>query len=520
MVESEGVSEHRAPDGGWGWIVAGGSFLIMSLLSMLASCYSILFSDFLIERGASSSTIAWIFNTHMFLWNVFGLFTGPLTKEFGFRRICFLCAFIASFFLLILAFASNIWYLLVFFSLCGLFAGLACKPCYLQVAQYFDNRRGQANGFLMAGSCTGHFVGPPLTRYLLEQYSFPGATLIMGAILLNSCVGAALFQPVEWHMKKSCPVERPILSDSADEDTKQCRMVDEASREVDVTANETLDPKREAYEVERRLLVGNLSRRVSQASNLTLAISYLDLTGPAPNADDGFPKSKDSSESGIPDERGVLKTLGRLLRSTISDLAILKTPRGFIIASGGVCALNSYLNFLITAPFAIQHAGYSLEDAAWCMSYAAVANLVARFTASSLSDCHWFDMRIAYMSGVTVMAFSILLFSFMSDLVWMKVTLVIWGFGVGVNVSLYILIMPRFMGLEKMPSIFGAQSFATAFANLILGPLVGMIRDVSNSYAVAMWVMTAEVMVCVVLWFFMPAAVAYEERKEALKEAI
>lgn len=43
----------------------------------------------------------------------------------------------------------------------------------------------------------------------------------------------------------------------------------------------------------------------------------------------------------------------------------------------------------------------------------------------------------------------------------------------------------------------------------------GFIRDASRSYSTAMLVMACCSGLCVLLWCFMPAAVAYDERKEA-----
>lgn len=40
----------------------------------------------------------------------------------------------------------------------------------------------------------------------------------------------------------------------------------------------------------------------------------------------------------------------------------------------------------------------------------------------------------------------------------------------------------------------------------------GLIRDVSSSYDVAIWVMVAEVMLFVLLWLCMPAAIRYERK--------
>ena len=75
------------------------------------------------SHGASSTTIAWIFNLHAFLWNAVGVFTGPLTKEMGFRKVSMIATFLASISLFFLVFADSIRFLLVFYALGGQSAG-------------------------------------------------------------------------------------------------------------------------------------------------------------------------------------------------------------------------------------------------------------------------------------------------------------------------------------------------------------------------------------------------------------
>lgn len=82
---------------------------------------------------------------------------------------------------------------------------------FSMIPHYFKRRLGIANGLMHGGICVGQMAGPPMITYLQEQYGFSGSTLIMGAILLNGCVGAAVLHPVEWHMKarnKGKPDER------------------------------------------------------------------------------------------------------------------------------------------------------------------------------------------------------------------------------------------------------------------------------------------------------------------------
>lgn len=68
-----------------------------------------------------------------------------------------------------------------------------------------------------------------LVRYLLEQFSFRGAVLILAALALHSTIGSILLQPVKWHLKdevidvemdeKEYPALGIIQEDDGDEDS-------------------------------------------------------------------------------------------------------------------------------------------------------------------------------------------------------------------------------------------------------------------------------------------------------------
>lgn len=57
-------------------------------------------------------------------------------------------------------------------------------------------------------------IMPNIVRILLDEYGFRGAALIMASLAFHGLVGAALFQPVEWHMKhtgETCFNEKRLL---------------------------------------------------------------------------------------------------------------------------------------------------------------------------------------------------------------------------------------------------------------------------------------------------------------------
>nr|CAD7415130.1 unnamed protein product [Timema poppensis] len=75
-------------------------------------------------------------------------------------------------------------------------------PCtFVAVNTYFTTRKGRAVGLSLAGTGLGQMVMPHAVRLLLEEYGFRGTVLFIGGLSLHALVGAALFQPVEWHMK-------------------------------------------------------------------------------------------------------------------------------------------------------------------------------------------------------------------------------------------------------------------------------------------------------------------------------
>lgn len=84
----------------------------------------------------------------------------------------------------------------------GIGVGLAMSAAFVALNHYFSKKRGQAVGLSMAGTAMGMLIMPQLVRYLLEQFSFRGALLIIAALALHSAIGSILLQPVKWHLKE------------------------------------------------------------------------------------------------------------------------------------------------------------------------------------------------------------------------------------------------------------------------------------------------------------------------------
>ncbi|XP_037797390.1 monocarboxylate transporter 12-B-like [Penaeus monodon] len=450
------------PDGGWGWVVLLGSFVVMVLISSMGPCFSLVYSRLLLSFGSSSTTVAWIFNTFSLVWNVMGPVVGPLTAECGHRKVAVTGALLCSLALIFSAFSSSAWMLLLTFSLIGgVGAGLVVGASVLILPLYFSRRRGFANGLFMAGTSVGLFIAPHLITYLQDLYTFKGATLILGAIVLNGCAAGSTYHPISWHMQHQRKSSSNITEES-----------------------------------QRKPLTKTINK------NNPLGTSEL-LNG------------KHQIDKDAPRRRCFVT---RVVISTVRDLGILQSSRALIIALTSTLVMNGYLNFIMMVPFIVTKGKHTPYDAAWCVSVSGISNLLTRVIVSALADCSWFHLRACYMAGILLIALSSLAFSFIPSLAWMTVTMAVWGCGVGAFMGLYNLIMIRYMGMKKLPSMYGASSLLNGLGFITIGPLIGYIRDLSGSYQVSLWVLVVTEALCVFLWFLMPAAAARDNRKALERE--
>ncbi|XP_029446013.1 monocarboxylate transporter 3 [Rhinatrema bivittatum] len=188
----------KPPDGGWGWIVLIGCFVITGFSYAFPKAVSVYFKELMHDFHVGYSDTAWI--SSIILAMLYG--TGPicsiLVNRFGCRPVMLVGGLLAASGMIIASFCTNIIELyLAAGMLTGLGLALNFQPSLIMLGAYFDKRRPLANGLAAAGSPVFLSALSPLGQILLEKFGWRGGFLITGGMLLNCCTCGAVMRPLK-----------------------------------------------------------------------------------------------------------------------------------------------------------------------------------------------------------------------------------------------------------------------------------------------------------------------------------
>ncbi|XP_071106596.1 monocarboxylate transporter 9-like [Haliotis cracherodii] len=189
----------HAPDGGWGWVVVLGAFIISVVCDGCAFSFGVLYTELLDHFGESKSKTSWVGSLFVGVPLICGPLASALVTKFGCRKMTIVAGFVTSAGFILSSFGNSIEMLCITF---GLVAGVGMSFCYVTtvviVAFYFEQKRALATGLAVCGSGIGTFIIAPLTEYLIDEYGWRGTVLILGGVLLNIIVCGALFRPLKF----------------------------------------------------------------------------------------------------------------------------------------------------------------------------------------------------------------------------------------------------------------------------------------------------------------------------------
>lgn len=203
------------PDGGYGWVIVFASFMCNMIVDGIAYTFGVFIGDLVKNFEEGKGKVAWIGSLLSGMYLSAGPVVSAFSNKFGCRAACICGSVIATiaFILSTLSPNSNIM-MLTYGFLGGIGFGFIYLPAVVAVSYYFETKRSLATGIAVCGSGFGTFAFAPLATYLLEQFGWRGANLILAGFILNCAVFGALMRPLEYPKESNC---KPLLQRMADE---------------------------------------------------------------------------------------------------------------------------------------------------------------------------------------------------------------------------------------------------------------------------------------------------------------
>ncbi|XP_049481832.1 monocarboxylate transporter 2 [Panthera uncia] len=198
MPPPAGAPLHPPPDGGWGWVVVGASFISIGFSYAFPKAVTVFFKEIQQIFNTTYSEIAWISSIMLAVMYAGGPISSVLVNKYGSRPVVMIGGLLCCLGMVTASFSTSVieLYLTVGF-ITGLGLAFNLQPALTIIGKYFYKKRPMANGLAMAGSPVFLSTLAPFNQYLFNTFGWKGSFLILGGLLLNACVAGSLMRPVE-----------------------------------------------------------------------------------------------------------------------------------------------------------------------------------------------------------------------------------------------------------------------------------------------------------------------------------
>ncbi|XP_075165479.1 chaski [Haematobia irritans] len=202
-----GLSEKKKPempDGGYGWVVVFASLVVSLIADGLSFSFGLINTQLLDYFGESPSKTAWISSLFFSVPLLMGPIWSNLVDKYGCRKMTILGGLVSAIGFGLSSICNSVEMLMVTFGIIsGLGLGIGYVTAVVSIAFWFDKKRTFATGIGASGTGIGTFLYAPLTQWLIDNYGWRGATLILAGTMLNACVCGALMRDPDWLIEEN-----------------------------------------------------------------------------------------------------------------------------------------------------------------------------------------------------------------------------------------------------------------------------------------------------------------------------
>ncbi|XP_028286556.1 solute carrier family 16 member 6a [Parambassis ranga] len=473
----------EAPDGGWGWVIAGAFFLVEVFTYGTIKSFGIFLKDLMKDFGENNSRVSWIVSICVFVMTFNAPLSTVLTNRFGFQVVVMTGGLLISTGTIATSFTSSINQMYITYGLvAGLGYCLTFLPTVTLLSQYFNRQRSLVVAVASTGEALSMFALAPAFSALRDHIGWRHTMAVIGALQSIIIICGALLRPIIIKPRKSHMTESDRLSPK------------------DL---ESLIPEEDFVTKQNELTGGSVSTNASGVQSL----KDTDSSCPEENislhkeirleteqtTQNGTKEIKDCKTQDRKTEKQVIKVEEdvSIKNSKLLDFSILRECSFVFYSLFGLFAtLGFFAPQLYIIDLSVSR-GVERDRATYMLSTMAVAEIFGRFSIGWILTRKYFMKKklLVLLACVITMSLDLVGFTLVTEFYGLAVCCAVYGFFMGTLACTHIPMLAEddVVGIERMSSAAGVYVFIHSFAGLAGPPLGGVLVDMTQNYGSAFY---------------------------------
>ncbi|XP_066583497.1 monocarboxylate transporter 7 [Prorops nasuta] len=547
--EEDFNSDELAPDGGWGYIIALAMIVVYITINGPVASFAIIFGDFLEASGAAGSALTLFNSVFMITYSASGLMTNSLMKKYSVRSIGVTGALLYTVPNVAYALVNSVYEIAIICLIQGLGLGLIFTILNTTFNAYFVKKRSQVMSASQVIIGLGAIVYPIGIERLMNLYGFRGTAALTGAVSLNCIVAMTLMHPVEWHSKKSSEIpgekievigERPmsdrrstidVIRDSSKTKWSSLRSLkDDGGKDVPLLIEALMVSRgriasaSESDGLRDKFKSGAFREPLRKKLSTLSASSLANLvTGFGGVPSDIRQLQLDSKKWDKGQSEDCDTNDGWAWRDFV-EMSLIKNRSFINICLGISFVQTSDYTFISLLPLMMTSSGFSQNDAALAITISAAAELVSRILLAIFTLLIDVKAKYLFFIAMICMGFAKVGFLVYEDSLTGCLTMVA---VIGVVRSWLLvpqpLVIVEDLTVDKFASAYGIYAVISGIINIVFGPIVGLVKDWTNSFFICQLLLLGMSLLFVIPWglqFFLIDLKNRDEKQQVSKHTI
>lgn len=339
---------------------------------------------------------------------------------------------------------------------------------------------------------------------------------------MNVWVGALLYQPLEWHLKRVV-VPRDDSTKCEDETAPSTTnaspiIITTTAPNGLVTSYEKLDETVIVYNSSTKMVTVSLAAGRRTFNDCKHTSSRPSITG-RPSCDSTLGRLHPEYHSQVT-LKSITESLGHVSylsccydpvagdgdesHAVVTLIELFKNPIFIIILISNASTAVGYTNFYIFLPSYAISLRYTKTLSSCLLSVTACFDLIGRIGGATVSDVLPLRKRVYFVAGLAISGLVLIVLPLTRTYVGLCVACATFGLASGTYVGVTVVTMVEMLGEEKLADAYTVSLFVNGLLQMVGPPICGLVYDHWKSFGVIISSLGATVACGASAWILLP----------------